>query len=364
MKKSPVQLIKSPWKNKDILWKWDLLIHISQAEKRQFQKKVLQRYAENKRDLPWRKTTDPYKILVSEVMSQQTQIPRVIPKFERWMNLWPTVIDVALAERTDILRERSGLGFNRRAINVHEACKRIVYDAYVMMFPQKSEVCIEGIVDMGSWEINDYDALHHSSQSEDVCRLSEQERKQLLVQVRENMVDYMYLSSLPWVWEYTAYAILAFGYNQEVPVIDINIKRVLLHSFQLPEETTQYALKELALSLIPRGQSCEWHNALMDYGSEVLHSRVTGVRSTKQSTFVWSDREVRGWILKQLLGNTWKSTWNVEEVERGVKNYLTINEIQSQFPQKDVVKIVEKFAQEWMIKYEIWLSGEDGIVHL
>ena len=83
------------------------LMDISNAEKKQFQKKVLDRYESNKRDLPWRKTTDPYKILVSEVMLQQTQVPRVIQKFNRWMDLWPTVGDLAKASREEVLREWS-----------------------------------------------------------------------------------------------------------------------------------------------------------------------------------------------------------------------------------------------------------------
>jgi A/G-specific adenine glycosylase len=101
---------------------------IPSSEKKHFQQLVLERYSANKRDLPWRKTTDPYKIMVSEVMLQQTQVPRVIQKFTRWMELWPTVSDLANAPREDVLREWSGLGFNRRAINLHEACKKISDD--------------------------------------------------------------------------------------------------------------------------------------------------------------------------------------------------------------------------------------------
>lgn len=82
-------------------------MNISQAQKKQFQKKVLDRYVVNKRDLPWRKTKDPYKIMVSEVMLQQTQVPRVIQKFTRRMELRPTVQDLAQASRADVLRERS-----------------------------------------------------------------------------------------------------------------------------------------------------------------------------------------------------------------------------------------------------------------
>jgi A/G-specific adenine glycosylase len=111
---------------------------ISQSEKKQFQKRILDRYASNKRDLPWRETTDPYKIMVSEIMLQQTQVPRVITKFNEWMQMRPTVYDLANASRADVLRAWSGLGFNRRAINLHEACKQIAsaitnYELQVVM---------------------------------------------------------------------------------------------------------------------------------------------------------------------------------------------------------------------------------------
>lgn len=261
-------------------------MNISSAEKKQFQKKLLDWYKQHKRDLPWRQTQDPYKILVSEVMLQQTQVPRVIEKFTRWMDLWPTVQDIAQASRADILREWSWLGFNRRAINLHEACKKLVAD---------------------------------TADTRPVSML---------------MTDYTYLRSLPWVWDYTANAILAFAYNYEVPVMDINIKRVLLYSFQLPPETPMRELQELALSLVPHWESRDWHNAIMDYGSQVLHSKATWIRSAKQSTFKWSDREVRGWIMKQIAKN-----WSI-----------AMQDVIIQRPQKDVSSIVTWLISEWFLR--------------
>jgi len=77
------------------------------------------------RDLPWRRTHDPYAILVSEVMLQQTQAARVVPRFERWLELWPTAEALAAAPRADVIREWQGLGYNRRAVSLHEAARRI-----------------------------------------------------------------------------------------------------------------------------------------------------------------------------------------------------------------------------------------------
>lgn len=284
---------------------------VSSAEKKQFQQKVLAWYKENKRDLPWRKTTDPYKILVSEVMLQQTQVVRVIPKYTNWLEKRPTLLSFAQATREEVLSMWSWLGFNRRWINLHEACKRIVSDA---CGAEKQ------------WKQLDFQQI--SDKMWDNCGKL----------VSKNMQDYAYLLSLSWVGDYTANAILAFSYNFEVPVLDINIKRVIIHTFWLPENVWQFDLQSFALSLVPLWKSRERHNALMDYGSMVLHSKATGIQSPKQSTFKWSDREVRGWILKQLVGNAEKKYLK-----------LQVGDVQAQFPTKDVQKIIAWLQKEGIV---------------
>src|SRR3954466_16243611 len=82
-------------------------------------------FAENARDLPWRRTRDPYAILVSEVMSQQTQVERVVPRWQRWLERWPTVEALAAAPAADAIREWQGLGYNRRALSLHRAAQQI-----------------------------------------------------------------------------------------------------------------------------------------------------------------------------------------------------------------------------------------------
>ena len=82
-------------------------------------------YAENRRDLPWRKTRDPYAILVSEVMLQQTQVERVIPRWLAWLERWPTPTALAAASPADVIRAWQGLGYNRRALNLHRAARAI-----------------------------------------------------------------------------------------------------------------------------------------------------------------------------------------------------------------------------------------------
>ena len=82
-------------------------------------------YRANGRDLPWRKTNDPYPILVSEVMAQQTQVDRVVPRWERWLERWPTVEALAEASTADVIREWQGLGYNRRALSLHRAAQHV-----------------------------------------------------------------------------------------------------------------------------------------------------------------------------------------------------------------------------------------------
>ena len=82
------------------------------------------------RDLPWRRTRDPYAILVSEVMLQQTQVARVVPRYVRWLGRWPTPEALAAASPADVIREWQGLGYNRRALNLHRAAQRIAADGW------------------------------------------------------------------------------------------------------------------------------------------------------------------------------------------------------------------------------------------
>jgi A/G-specific adenine glycosylase len=82
-------------------------------------------FSRNGRDLPWRKTRDPYAILVSEVMSQQTQVERVVPRWQRWLERWPTIETLAAAPAADVIREWQGLGYNRRALALHHAAQQV-----------------------------------------------------------------------------------------------------------------------------------------------------------------------------------------------------------------------------------------------
>ena len=95
---------------------------------KKFQQQVLDRYAQHRRDLPWRKTTDPYQIRISEIMLQQTQVDRVIPKYLNFLTLFPTVALLAKADKQQLLAAWSGLGYNSRALNLQKAAQTIISD--------------------------------------------------------------------------------------------------------------------------------------------------------------------------------------------------------------------------------------------
>ena len=158
-------------------------------------------FAEHGRDLPWRKTRDPYAILVSEVMLQQTQVARVVPRYLAWLDRWPTVESLAAAAPADAIREWQGLGYNRRGLNLHRAACRIAADGWP-----------------------------HD------------------------------LTELPGVGRYTADAVARFAFEQPVLPIDVNVRRVLDRSGCSFGPASAHALMDLGaticLARIPRCDAC------------------------------------------------------------------------------------------------------------
>jgi A/G-specific adenine glycosylase len=223
-------------------------------KKTAFIKTVSEYYKEHGRhDLPWRQTTDPYKIAVSEVMLQQTQVNRVIEKYHEFLQAFPTAKALAAAPLQEVLLHWSGLGYNRRARFLQRMAQTVI-----------------------------------------------EERKGIFPDTFEELLK------LPGVGHYTAGAISAFAYNKPVPVIETNVRTVYLHHFYT-DTTETISDKELMLLIgvtLDQQNPREWYWALMDYGT---HLKSTGVKihrnSTqykKQSAFKGSLREVRGGILKML----------------------------------------------------------------
>jgi A/G-specific adenine glycosylase len=215
------------------------------------QERIFGFYRENGRSFPWRQTSDRYRVMVSEVMLQQTQSERVVPRFLEWMQRFPDVESLSGASLREVLQSWSGLGYNSRGQRLHRAAQIIVeeHSAFVPSDP----------------------AL---------------------------------LKSLPGIGAYTSRSIPVFADNLDIAAVDTNIRRVLIHELQLPESISAANLLAVATDVLPKGRSREWHNALMDYGSLVLTSRKTGIAPlTKQSKFKGSRRWYRGRILRDLLSD-------------------------------------------------------------
>lgn len=220
-------------------------MELDQKEIQQFQKKILDWYADHIRDLPWRRDRDPYHILISEVMSQQTQISRVIPKYEAWLTQFPTVEALAAAKVSEVLAAWSGLGYNRRALFLKKAAEELVRN-HAGKFPQNEKS----------------------------------------------------LRNLPGIGEYTARAVLCFAFDQQIAVVDTNVRKVILVEFSDVNDTVK-DIQLIAEQLLPRGRAYEWNQALMDYSSAMLKQEKIPI--PKQSKFHGSHRYYRGQVLKNLL---------------------------------------------------------------
>jgi A/G-specific adenine glycosylase len=214
---------------------------------------VTEFYTEHGRHtLPWRKTQNPYRILVSEIMLQQTQVERVIPKYQAFLKRFPTVESLAAASLGEVLVLWQGLGYNRRAKMLHTCAQVMVND-----------LC-------GQWPQT------HSG-----------------------------LVALPGIGPYTASAVLAFAFNIPTTLIETNVRTVYLHHF-FPNDTDvpDSALLPIIERTLDTKNPRAWYAALMDYGSHLKATVGNKSRASKhhvkQSTFAGSNRQIRGAIIRTL----------------------------------------------------------------
>jgi A/G-specific adenine glycosylase len=180
------------------------------------QARVLEWYAANARDLPWRRTRDAYAILVAEVMLQQTQVDRVIPKWLAWLARFPTLLDLAQASRADAIRAWQGLGYNLRAVRLHAIAAQVTAD-------------------------------HGGQLPRDGAELLR----------------------LKGIGRYTAGAVACFAYEQPVAMVDTNVRRVLSRVFGWPSS----AVEALAESVVPASAAYAWNQALMDLGATLCRAK-------------------------------------------------------------------------------------------
>jgi A/G-specific adenine glycosylase len=173
-------------------------------------------FGESGRDLPWRHTRDPYHILVAEVMLQQTQVDRVVPKYHAFLEKFPTLESLANAATAEVIRMWSGLGYNRRAVNMQRAA-RAVLDQYAGVFPK----------------------------------------------------DTAALRALPGIGPYTAGAITCFAFEQDVAFMDTNIRRVVRRVFIGPDgdAASEATLLTVAQAAVPSGKGWTWNQAIMELGA-------------------------------------------------------------------------------------------------
>ncbi|HXX76164.1 MAG TPA: A/G-specific adenine glycosylase [Nitrospiraceae bacterium] len=198
------------------------LSRLDASLKRRFQQKLLKWYKEHGRDLPWRKTSNPYHILVSEVMLQQTQVDRVIPKYHEFLDRYPSIEDLAEAPVGDVKQTWYPLGYNIRPERLHGIARETVA-RYGGKLPNGQEE----------------------------------------------------LLSFKGIGRYTAGAIRSFAFNEDAPILDTNVMRVLHRVFvgKGTPKSQKTVLWELSESLIPRGKGYDFNQAMMDFGAMCCTAR-------------------------------------------------------------------------------------------
>ncbi len=238
--------------------------------------------------LPWRKTKNAYRILVSEVMLQQTQVDRVLPKYKAFLKQFPTVQKLAEASLGEVLIMWQGLGYNRRAKMLHQ-CAQEVVKSHNGRFPRGFEA----------------------------------------------------LKALPGIGPYTAGAVCAFAYNQAVPLIETNVRTVYIHHFfhddyEVPDAEVMALVERTLDYTSPR----EWYWALMDYGSylkkTIGNKNTQSKHYTKQSKFQGSDRQIRGALVRLL-------------TQEGKLSRIKILKLLSEFEDIRIDAQLEKLLAEEMI---------------
>ena len=229
-------------------------MRVSHEALNQFKNKVLERGTELYRDLPWRNTFDPYGILLSEVMLQQTQVARVMGRWEQWLDTFPTFADLAAAPLPPVLELWQGMGYNRRALNL-KRCAETVAGEYDGELPS--------------------------------------DKKALL--------------ALPGIGPSTAAGVRVFAFREPDIYIETNVRAVFIHEFFAErDDVSDKELKPLVEATYPQDESVRsWYYALLDYGAYLKKTHANPTRKSKhyvrQSKFEGSHRQKRAFLLRRVL---------------------------------------------------------------
>jgi A/G-specific adenine glycosylase len=261
--------------------------HSSTHNAESFRRFIYNWYEENGRDLPWRRTSDPWCILVSEVMLQQTQVPRVVDKYTSFIRTFPDPQSLAYASTADALRQWKGLGYNRRALYLKRTAKMLMEE-------------------FGG-------------------------------RVPDNEKD---LQSLPGIGAATAAAICVHAFNQPAVFIETNIRAVFIHHF-FPNcaSVNDARILRIVADTLDYENPGRWYSALMDYGTMLKKKHGNPARRSSrhqvQKPFEGSNRQIRGRILEELL--------------RGSVMLSVLQETLSA-DQERLEKIIDDLAREGFIK--------------
>lgn len=229
-------------------------MRVSRAKLAQFEQLVRERGAELYRDLPWRNTRDPYEILVSEVMLQQTQVSRVLGRWEEWLEAFPTTADLAAAPLPVVLELWQGMGYNRRALNLKKCAETVVSE-------------FDGVIP--------------------------RDRKALL--------------SLPGVGPSTSAGVRVFAFCEPDVYVETNVRAVFIHElFPDKELVDDKEIIPLVEMTCPQDKTVRsWYYALLDYGAHLKKTQVNPTRKsrqyTRQSKFEGSHRQKRAYLLRRVL---------------------------------------------------------------
>ena len=271
----------------------------------EFRNLIYDHFHRNRREMPWRETDDPYRILVSEIMLQQTQVQRVEAKYKDFIAAFPDFPSLARAPLCEVLRVWQGMGYNRRAISLQKIARRVVTE-YEGRLPESEEA----------------------------------------------------LRTFSGIGAGTAGALVAFAFNKPSVFLETNIRRVFLHVFFPDREGVKDSdILPLVEKTLDRNNPRMWYYALMDYGATLeKQSHNPNRRSahyTRQSPFKGSDRQIRSLILKALL----------------VSPRLSVAELLDAVgkPAKRVESIMTRLTDEGFLVREgdlVWISpGQDDDGH-
>jgi len=270
--------------------------NLSKSQIIKFQRTISSYYYKfGRHDLPWRKTTDPYYILISEIMLQQTQVARVVSKYNTFIKQFPKIDNLANASLKSILRLWSGLGYNRRAIALKKTAE-IIYKKYNGKIPN----------------------------------------------------SYAKLITLPGIGPTTANEILAFAFNEPTVFIETNIRSVYIYSFfSNKEKVSDKDIIPLIEQTLDKSNPRTWYYRLMDYGAMLKSKNENPSKRssqyTKQTRFEGSNRQARGIILKTLLKDS------LTEEELCITTNLINSKIKHAFSQLHREGFIKKKKNKYMI---------------